>query len=370
MEIESSEVGENLKMKRKRRIDRSKLAYVWCGLSSVSYAAFAIISKLTLDKGMNRYVLVAYGHAFATLTTSLLALFFDGSRKECTLSLPVCTNILFLGFLGALLRTLFYGGIECTSSTFAAAMTNLTPSITFLFAIFFRMEKLVIKKHSSQAKISGTIVSFGGASIMSLYKGITLLSFHNQNNNQVHHSNSKVLSLDQGWIKGSLMLFFHCLSSAAFYILQAKTIEKYPAPIVVTALSSLVGTVFSTVATLILEHNKASVWRLSWNITLIAPLYSGIVIFGIVVYIQMLAIREKGPVFVTAFSPLATVLVAIMGLLILGEPLHLGSVVGAILIIVGLYAILWGKENENQNKLSEHATILDHSIDHTKMEIK
>ncbi|XP_065872171.1 WAT1-related protein At5g07050-like isoform X1 [Euphorbia lathyris] len=345
-------------------IESSKVAYIWCVFSSLCYAGFAIITKLTLDRGMSRYVLVAYGHAFATLTTAILALFFDRSIKECRLTLPVSRNIVFLGILGALLRTLFYGGIECTSSTFAAAMTNLTPSITFLLAIFCRMEKLVIKKHSSQAKIAGTLVSFGGATIMTLYKGITLLSWHNQNTNQAHYSKSKVFSLDQGWIMGSLMLLIHCLSSAAFYILQAKTIEQYPAPIVLTSLSSLVGTVISTIATLILEHNKASVWRLYWNITLLAPLFSGIVIFGIVVYIQMLAIREKGPVFVTAFSPLATIMVAIMGLLILGEPLHLGSVVGAMLIIVGLYAILWGKEHENE----KDATILDNSIHQIKLE--
>ncbi|XP_065872172.1 WAT1-related protein At5g07050-like isoform X2 [Euphorbia lathyris] len=307
-------------------IESSKVAYIWCVFSSLCYAGFAIITKLTLDRGMSRYVLVAYGHAFATLTTAILALFFDRSIKECRLTLPVSRNIVFLGILG--------------------------------------MEKLVIKKHSSQAKIAGTLVSFGGATIMTLYKGITLLSWHNQNTNQAHYSKSKVFSLDQGWIMGSLMLLIHCLSSAAFYILQAKTIEQYPAPIVLTSLSSLVGTVISTIATLILEHNKASVWRLYWNITLLAPLFSGIVIFGIVVYIQMLAIREKGPVFVTAFSPLATIMVAIMGLLILGEPLHLGSVVGAMLIIVGLYAILWGKEHENE----KDATILDNSIHQIKLE--
>jgi hypothetical protein len=48
------------------------------------------------------------------------------------------------------------------------------------------------------------------------------------------------------------------------------------------------------------------------------------VIFGITVYLQTLAIRKKGPVFMTAFRPLATVNVAIMGLFILGDALYLG----------------------------------------------
>jgi hypothetical protein len=47
-------------------------------------------------------------------------------------------------------------------------------------------------------------------------------------------------------------------------------------------------------------------------------------IFGITVYVQTLAIRKKGPVFMTAFRPLATIIVTIMGLLILGNALYLG----------------------------------------------
>ena len=53
----------------------------------------------------------------------------------------------------------------------------------------------------------------------------------------------------------------------------------------------------------------------------------GIVVFGITVYAQALVIREKGPVFTTAFRPSSMVIVAIMGLLILGEEMHLGEYV-------------------------------------------
>ena len=50
-------------------------------------------------------------------------------------------------------------------------------------------------------------------------------------------------------------------------------------------------------------------------------------IFGITVYLQTLAIRQKGPVFMTAFRPLATVIVAITGLFLLGDALYLGGYV-------------------------------------------
>ncbi|KAK9193849.1 hypothetical protein WN944_004549 [Citrus x changshan-huyou] len=80
----------------------------------------------------------------------------------------------------------------------------------------------------------------------------------------------------------------------------------------------------AAITTAILDH-KPSSWRLSWNITLLAPLYSEILVFGITLYAQTLVIREKGPVFMTAFTPLSTVIAAVTGLLVLGEELHLGE---------------------------------------------
>lgn len=53
----------------------------------------------------------------------------------------------------------------------------------------------------------------------------------------------------------------------------------------------------------------------------------GIVIYGITIYVQTLVVRTKGPVFMTAFRPLATIVVAIMGLFILGEAIYLGRYV-------------------------------------------
>ncbi len=43
--------------------------------------------------------------------------------------------------------------------------------------------------------------------------------------------------------------------------------------------------------------------------------------------LQTLATGQKGPVFMTAFRPLSTIIVAIMGLLILGDALYTGGYV-------------------------------------------
>ncbi|XP_076897232.1 WAT1-related protein At2g39510-like [Bidens hawaiensis] len=62
----------------------------------------------------------------------------------------------------------------------------------------------------------------------------------------------------------------------------------------------------------------------------------------------------KGPVFVTAFSPLSMVIVAILGSIALSEKLNLGRVVGAVVIVTGLYLVIWGKANDEVPSNSNH----------------
>ena len=52
-------------------------AYILCVFSNICFAGFNIVSKVSLNKGMSRYVLVVYGYAFGTLATAILVLLFE-----------------------------------------------------------------------------------------------------------------------------------------------------------------------------------------------------------------------------------------------------------------------------------------------------
>ncbi|KAH7510547.1 hypothetical protein FEM48_ZijujUnG0115100 [Ziziphus jujuba var. spinosa] len=56
----------------------------------------------------------------------------------------------------------------------------------------------------------------------------------------------------------------------------------------------------------------------------------------------------RGPVYLAAFNPLMLLLVFFMGTVALDENLFLGRIVGAILIVRGLYILLWGKHKEDK----------------------
>ncbi|EOX94490.1 Uncharacterized protein TCM_004090 [Theobroma cacao] len=56
--------------------------------------------------------------------------------------------------------------------------------------------------------------------------------------------------------------------------------------------------------------------------------------------------KEKGPIFVAMFNSLQTIMVLVLAYFVLGEKLYTGSILGGVLVIIGLYLLLWGKERD------------------------
>jgi drug/metabolite transporter (DMT)-like permease len=56
-------------------------------------------------------------------------------------------------------------------------------------------------------------------------------------------------------------------------------------------------------------------------------LLQGIMCSGVAYYVQGIVIKDRGPVFVTAFSPLCMILVTVLGSFILSEVVTLGRYV-------------------------------------------
>ncbi|GLJ11772.1 hypothetical protein SUGI_0176690 [Cryptomeria japonica] len=304
-----------------------------------------VISKVALNGGMNPFALGVYKHAVATLVMAPFALFFE-RKKQPKVTLPFICQILITGMLGPVLgQNLYNLGLKYTSSTYATAMLTLMPVITFVMAAILRMEEVGLKDVRNQAKIVGTLVSVGGAMILIFYKGPILHMLWTLHNNSKEKKYTKVE--DKDWIKGSLMLLVSCLCFTTFYILQTRIIKGYHAQLSITTLICLVGTIEALTTTFIFERD-ISIWTLKWNVNLVAVIYTGVVSSAMAYYFQGVAMRLKGPVFASAFFPSRLIIVAFMGSIILAENIHLGSVVGGVVIIVGLYAVLWGKLNDNK----------------------
>ncbi|XP_048439331.1 WAT1-related protein At1g25270-like [Pyrus x bretschneideri] len=83
-----------------------------------------------------------------------------------------------------------------------------------------------------------------------------------------------------------------------------------------------------------------------------AVVNKGVLISGPTVTLISWCVKKGGPLFVAVFQPLLLVIVALAGSLLLDEKLHVGSILGGLLIVIGIYAVLWGKNKEQKTQLA------------------
>ncbi|XP_048318132.1 WAT1-related protein At5g40240 isoform X2 [Ziziphus jujuba] len=226
--------------------------------------------------------------------------------------------------------------------------------------IFYRMEKLNLRVQSSQAKFVGTIASISGALIVSLYKGPPI-----SNNVPSMNIANELLSMPKSnWVIGGFFLAGHSLFLALLFILQTWIIRDYPAELLVTTMCCIFVTVLSFIVSLIGEKDPTT-WRLRPNTELIAIVYSAVYAVALRNVIHTYVLRKKGPVYVSMFKPLGMVIAVFLGVTILGDILHLGSVIGGAVIALGFYAVIWGQAQQDRNRVEVEETKTYSSLSHS-----
>lgn len=311
------------------------------------YAGMYIITMVSFKRGMSHWILVVYRHVVATIVIAPFAFVIERKiRPKMTLS--VFFKIMVLAFLEPVLdQNLYYLGMQFTSATYASATVNVLPAITFVMAVIFRLEKVNVKKIHSIAKIIGTLITVSGAMVMTIYKGPIVNILGGYSKGEGHHQTAHNSS-DHHMVTGTIMLLSCIVGWSGFFIVQAKALEEYPAALSLTTFVCIMGTLESGVAALIMERDMTA-WAIGFDTRLLAAAYAGIVCSGIAYYIQGVVNKVRGPVFVTAFSPLSMVITAVLGALVLSEQVHLGSLIGAVIIVIGLYSVIWGKTKDMPN---------------------
>ncbi|KAK2994096.1 hypothetical protein RJ640_024360 [Escallonia rubra] len=299
----------------------------------------ATISKAAMTKGMSNLVFVVYYNALGTI---ILFPFLVSRKKGAPLTCPLICRLFLLGLIGSLAQILAFAGLKDSSPTLSSAIGNLNPIFTFLLAIIFRMEKLDLRSSTGLAVSLGAVVSVSGVFIVTLYKGPQFLkasSFPPDFPHNLLHSQ------DSKWIVGGLLLATTCFLTSIWNVFMAATVKVFPEKITIIFFQCFFSTILCGTYSLIVERNLKS-WKLRADMEMIAILYSAIfaVVFRNGVYTWCL--QDKGPVYVAMFKPLAIVIAVVTGVLFLGETLYIGSVIGAIIIALGFYTVMWGKGKE------------------------
>ncbi|XP_021291989.1 WAT1-related protein At3g18200 [Herrania umbratica] len=335
--------------------DKMKLLLALLALHSC-FAGFHIVSRVALNIGVSKVVYPVYRNIIALLLLSPFAYFLE-KKDRPPLTFPLLVQFFLLALLGVTANQGFYLlGLYYASPTFASAMQNSVPAITFVMASALRLEQINIAKRDGSAKVLGTIASVGGAIIITLYKGPLLL--HQSNTTQGHSTEEDMSSRNmQNWTWGCIYLLGHCLSWAGWLVFQAPVLKKYPAKLTLTSFTCFFGMIQFLVIAAFVETDFHH-WKIQSKEELFTILYAGVVASGVVFYLQTWCIHKGGPVIVAIFQPLQTLLVAIMAFMILGDQLYSGSVIGAVFIMLGLYLVPWGKTEEKNVAKDEDADTL------------
>ncbi|CAI0455883.1 unnamed protein product [Linum tenue] len=160
---------------------------------------------------------------------------------------------------------------------------------------------------------------------------------------------------DHGIRRHQLQLSYACFSyrqpHSSFHLLtcchlQTQIMKEYPAEVTVVFFYNIVVCIIAAFVALVTEGTSPTAWILKPNVALASVICSG---FGSCLNnsVHTWALRIKGPVFVAMFKPLSIAIAVAMGVMFLGDTLYLGSVIGAVVISIGFYTVMWGKAQED-----------------------
>ncbi|XP_059313344.1 WAT1-related protein At1g09380-like isoform X4 [Lycium ferocissimum] len=291
---------------RKQKMGDDVLPVVVMVMVQIGDAGLNIVGKIAMDAGMNPFVHIAYRQIIGTIFLAPFAYFFERKTRP-----QLTTSILFWIFLcsfsGFMVNQIaYFVGLKYSTPTIACALSNLIPAATFLLAIPFGLEKVRVRTKAGQAKVWGTIICVGGATLLSLYHGPIVIG-----QSGIHWKFAEKTEKNNSSGHHNLIL--------GPFLVIARVSEKYAAPYTSTMLMCLMGIVCTALGYCLT----------SW------------------------CIQRKGPLYVSVFYPLMLIITAVLSWALLREKLYVGTVVGSFLTVVGFYGVLWGKDKEKSQSETE-----------------
>ncbi|XP_020097532.1 auxin-induced protein 5NG4-like isoform X2 [Ananas comosus] len=282
---------------------------------------FHVVSRAALNMGISQIAFSVYRNSIALLLLAPFACILEKKdRPPLTFSLLV--QFFILAFCGITANQGFYLlGLFYLSPTYASAIQNTIPAITFAMAAAVRLERVNINRRYGLAKVVGTVVTIGGATIITLYKGTPLLQ-----HDKPHFVAASILSSSpiMNWTLGCVYLLACCLAWSAWMVFQVPVLQKYPKRLSFLTLTCTFGLIqFMAIAAF--AEDDFQRWKIHSRGELFTVLYAGVVASGIALSLQIWCIDRGGPLYTAIFQPVQTVAVAIMSAFILGDQFYSGG---------------------------------------------
>lgn len=279
-----------------------KREYIYAGISIALWSTTATVTKLLLGN-LNSMQILVVGSFFAFIFLLIVNL-IKGSLKDLkTYKIKDYLQITGMGILGTFLYNLFlYLGINTLQASQAFIINYLWPIMTVVFACIILKEKMTIKK------IVAIILSFLGVIIVT--------------------ANGDILNVEKNSIIGAGYCILAAISYGLFSVLnKQKTYNKYLSMMLFYLVSFIISLLYTVVSKnrFTIETNQ-----------LIGLLWIGIFTSATAFTFWALALEKGDTAKISNLAYITPFLSLIWTFLILNEQFSIYSVMGLVIIVLGI----------------------------------
>lgn len=314
-------------------------------LHQVATSGMHFLNTVALAKGVDKTAFFFFRELVSVFILLPLSLIFERDRYNMVFTIHSISWMFLNTILSVFLDQAFYiAGSLNTSGTVAAALTCLGPGLALIASRLFRIETHLttswygrLKIISTVGVILGTLMMVFGKHQVVFVSGLYLQHDLTYSWNIEKNINTKAF--------GVVLLTCSFIFQTCWFILQVNA--PFTTTGIMSAISAVMVACFAAFWKVLTGNPPASSWRIHEPMVIGAIVYNGVVMSALSFVLTSWCLRHRTPLFVFIFSPISIIVDGIVNWLLF-EPLYLGRILGAVLIMVSLIAFGYARKNDTE----------------------